>query len=291
MSKDTAIKTYSFNPLPLEIEVKDLAFIKEVPHLLGQPHRAQFYQVLWVKEGVFSARVDFNEIQIHADEMLIISAGQVCEFNMEQTYKGQLILFTDSFFNRTTEDAHFLFSAAILSPGISSKKVPLRTCFAASVLTLLALELQKEPDDFQGAIAQNYLRIILFEAERQFKKTYSPINQGIVQRFYHAVESNYTQQKSTQYYADLLGVTEKVLTKELKIVTGKTPKLYIDARVILEAKRLLSYSKESSKTIAFLLGFDEPSNFSKYFRKHVKVTPQAFRETVKREGLNVGVGR
>lgn len=281
MSKDPAIKTYSFNPLPLEIEVKDLAFVKAVPQVLGQPHRAQFYQVLWVKEGVFSARVDFNEIQVQADEMLIISAGQVCEFDIQCTFEGQLILFTDSFFNRTTEDAHFLYTSSILSPGNSTKKVPLGTCFAASVLTLLVLELQKEADDFQGAIAQNYLRIILFEAERQVKKTYSSINQGIVQRFYHAVESAYTKEKSTHYYADLLGVSEKILTRELKKSTGTTPKLYIDARVILEAKRLLSYSNESSKAIGFSLGFEEPTNFTKYFRKHVHLTPQAFREAIK----------
>ena len=58
---------------------------------------------------------------------------------------------------------------------------------------------------------------------------------------------------------------------------GKSPKEMIDDRVVLEAKRLLLYSDSSVKEISHELGFDEPTNFIKYFRKHVAQTPNTFR--------------
>jgi AraC family transcriptional regulator, transcriptional activator of pobA len=40
----------------------------------------------------------------------------------------------------------------------------------------------------------------------------------------------------------------------------------------------LAHSNKSIKEISFELGFDEPTNFTKYFLKHAKTTPVRFRE-------------
>ena len=47
---------------------------------------------------------------------------------------------------------------------------------------------------------------------------------------------------------------------------------------MLEAKRILAHTTESVKEIGYDLGFDEPTNFIKYFKKHSKFTPTEFRE-------------
>ncbi len=46
---------------------------------------------------------------------------------------------------------------------------------------------------------------------------------------------------------------------------------------MLEAKRLLSHGDAPVAEIAEQLGFDDPSNFSAYFRTRAGVTPGAFR--------------
>lgn len=46
---------------------------------------------------------------------------------------------------------------------------------------------------------------------------------------------------------------------------------------MLEAKRLLAYSSLSIKEIGFELGFGEPTNFNKYFRKHTGMAPMQFK--------------
>lgn len=52
----------------------------------------------------------------------------------------------------------------------------------------------------------------------------------------------------------------------------------IDDRVMLEAKRLLAHTQDTIKEIGYTLGYDEPTNFIKYFKKHNGQTPVEFRE-------------
>jgi AraC-like DNA-binding protein len=75
----------------------------------------------------------------------------------------------------------------------------------------------------------------------------------------------------------MMSVSEKKLNKATNQVLGKSPKEIIDERVVLEAKRLLVHTSKSIKEVGFELGFDEPTNFIKYFKKHVGRTPIEFK--------------
>ncbi|HKJ21703.1 MAG TPA: helix-turn-helix domain-containing protein, partial [Gammaproteobacteria bacterium] len=61
-------------------------------------------------------------------------------------------------------------------------------------------------------------------------------------------------------------------------VAHKTPSQLINERIILEAKRMLAHSGQRVTAIANVLGFDDPSYFAKYFKKHAGKTPAQFRK-------------
>jgi AraC-like DNA-binding protein len=60
-------------------------------------------------------------------------------------------------------------------------------------------------------------------------------------------------------------------------VRGKTAKALLTDRIALEAKRLLVHSSMSVAAIAEALGFEEATNFVKFFKRETRVTPGAFR--------------
>lgn len=276
------IRTFEFKALPIEIEVKDLRFAKELPKLLGQPHKATFYQIIWITDGEAIFRIDFRDITIQSNEILIISAGQVCEFDTKSNYSGKLILFTGAFFTMTELDSNFLHTAEILNPVSLNKTVFICPQLTGNLTALLDEELKHSVDKFQAGIAQSFLRVLLLETERQLAANPSSLSNNIGRKFYNAVEQHFKENRNTEFYVNLLGVNEKALSKEVKALTGNTPKIYIDSRIILEAKRLLSYSNLSIKEVGFELGFDEPTNFNKYFRKHTGITPTQFRDSTKK---------
>lgn len=276
------VKIFEFKDLPIEIEVKDMSFVKEFPKLLGEPHKATFYQIVWLTEGEAVFHIDFRDITVKANEVFIVSAGQVCQFDTTSDYLGKMILFTGSFFSVTELDSNFLHSAEMLNPVNLNNTVSICPQLMGNLTSLLDEELKHTGDRFQIGIAQSYLRVILLETERQLKTAHIPSLNNIGRKFYNAVEKHYMENRNTQYYVQLLGVNEKFLSKEVKALTDKTPKVYIDSRIILEAQRMLSYSDLSAKEIGFQLGFDEPTNFAKYFRKHTGMTSAQFRESVRK---------
>ena len=78
-------------------------------------------------------------------------------------------------------------------------------------------------------------------------------------------------------YASHLGYTEKSLARAVTASMGITAKTFIAARIVLEAKRLLVHTDLAVSTIGDRLGFDEPTNFSKFFKREEACTPAEFR--------------
>lgn len=275
------VKTFNFNPLPIEVEIKDLAFIKQLPRLMGNPHKVNFHQIVWLDGGSATFCIDFRDIKIRAGQLLVITAGQVCQFDIQSDYSGKMILFTESFFNISEIDSNFLYTSETFNP-ISLNRIISIDPDTTQLTNLVEQELQKPIDSFQNHIVHSYLKIVLLKMERQLSIEYPSTTQSLARKFYNTVEEHFRESRKTEYYAQLLSVSEKVLSKEVKSLIGKTPKAYIDFRTTLEAKRLLSYSSLSAKEIAFELGFDEPTNFHKYFHKYVGQTPLEFRESTKK---------
>ncbi len=280
----TGIKEYGFKPgLPIEVEVKPLSDVGKAPWLFRGPSKATFYQIIWITEGSAVFDIDFRQVNAKAGELFIISVNQVYGFDLTGGYDGKMILFTNTFFSQSDIDGSFLHTSEVLNPNNLNRIIRLDNEKLASIVDIMENELRLPTDQFQPYIAHSLLRTILLEAERIITSSESPMFQKrestVGRRFCDEVEKHFRYNRKSEYYQDILAVTEKLLAKEVRQLTGKTPKNYIDARIILEAKRLLSYSDSTVKEISIELGFDEPTNFNKFFRKHTGISPVLFRKS------------
>ena len=97
-------------------------------------------------------------------------------------------------------------------------------------------------------------------------------------RFRRLVEQNYAGWHQVSAYAAALGCTEKSLTRAALEVTGQSAKGVIAARIALEAKRVLVHTDRPIYLIAEGLGFEEATNFAKFFKREAELTPIAFRQ-------------
>lgn len=88
------------------------------------------------------------------------------------------------------------------------------------------------------------------------------------------------QLRTAQDFADKLAIHTNHLNRALKKVTGKTTTKLITERIMQEANALLMYSNWTISQISYSLGFDEPTHFTKAFRRHIGQTPSAIRQTV-----------
>ncbi|NNN34035.1 AraC family transcriptional regulator [Streptomyces sp. S3(2020)] len=95
--------------------------------------------------------------------------------------------------------------------------------------------------------------------------------------FQHELERSFAVVRRAEHYAARLGYSLKTLNRACQRATGHTAKQLIEARVALEAKRLLAHTDLPVAAVSHRLGFTEPTNFSKFFTRAAGRTPGAFR--------------
>lgn len=277
MAQSDTIQQYQFNsPANLGIEVKPFDFLWEKAEKATQTHRADFYQLLWVSQGTLRLSLDFEDVRLCDEDALLISPGQVVRFDLGTLPQGFAVLFVPEFLGEATSDTpllHQLLGASLRGYKVSA----LHGLPIAGLLHQLSAELKQPADSYQAIVSRSCLRILLAEVVRRLPSEASGGGE-LAERFFDAVEQHYQRLYSVQDYQQKLGVPEKPLAAAIRRAVGMTPKAYIDQRRLLEVKRLLAFSDRSIKEIAFTLGFDEPTNFNKFFRKHVGLAPQAFRQ-------------
>jgi len=96
--------------------------------------------------------------------------------------------------------------------------------------------------------------------------------------FLELMEIHFLEKTNTSFYADKIGISSKRLNQILKEKLNLRAKQIIQQRQITEAKRRLVRSEITIKELAFILGFDSMSSFSRFFKKHIGVSPSVFRQ-------------
>jgi AraC family transcriptional activator of pobA len=101
---------------------------------------------------------------------------------------------------------------------------------------------------------------------------------ALVARFREKVESHLRMGLSIAQYAKALSVTPARLRAACLEVTEKPPARVVEDRLVLEAKRTLTYTNMTVAQTAYYLGFSDPAYFSRFFSKHAGESPAAFRK-------------
>jgi AraC family 4-hydroxyphenylacetate 3-monooxygenase operon regulatory protein len=139
------------------------------------------------------------------------------------------------------------------------------------------------PDKVQGDMLQMLLKRLIIICTRLAKeqlllKKIDHAQVDIVRRFNFLVDIHFKTKRQVSDYADLLNKSPKTLANLFSQYNQKTPHQIIHERVALEARRLLLFSEKSTKQISFDLGFEEPTHFSKFFKKLTGFSPTEYRK-------------
>ena len=247
-----------------------------------QPHRIYFFALLIVTKGIGKHQIDLKEYDLRAGTVLKIAKGQVHAFQTNPIYQGYLILFTEEFVINYFSKSSFKLISHLYNYHLSSPIVFDKTN-SKKLIGDLTAELSHENAFAQNNIIAAILDLYLLKLERastakaiQFKESKG---QDSFMQFKKLVENDYTKTRNVKDYADKMFVTTKYLNKVVKAFTINTAKAFIDEYVVLEAKREIVSTQKSLKEIAYSMGFDEVTNFTKFFKKHSYTTPKAFRNS------------
>lgn len=102
--------------------------------------------------------------------------------------------------------------------------------------------------------------------------------ENIYKIFLHLSERYFKKERHIQFYADKLNITSTYLSKVVKEISGNTVGEILTRQVFHEACTQLKSSEKTIGEIADMLGFNDQSAFTNFFRMHAKCTPSAYRD-------------
>lgn len=270
---------------PLDVEVKEVTVAKgraSLP-LTGQPERADFHLLVAVRAGRLRHSIDFARVEAGSGSLLIIRAGQVHRFDLASDWKGWLVLFRPEALRGGQGRHDALLTTAL--EGMPPHLELLRSEQEAVWETLARMSDDARQNAGLPVLAQllrGQLETLLLRLDAAAGRRAPPPlgdagQQRRFRRFTELLEARFRQEREVAAYARLLRCSERTLTRTTHELRGMSAKALIDGRVALEARRLLAHTDLPSADIAVLLGFDEATNFGKFFRRTAGCTPGAFR--------------
>jgi AraC-like DNA-binding protein len=247
-------------------------------------HRYEFHLLVCVTQGVCTQVVDFKAIPCALGSLLVLRPGQAHNFGHDQDWDGWVVLFRPEFVLPSSTEPRNLKLAVDL------EKLPEHIVLAGNPLRTVMGSIEQMREDAQleapldevNALLRHQLhalltRLSILQGRQQGDEPVISPALLRFKRFQQLVEERFAQWHQVADYANQLGYSEKSLARAVTASMGMTAKAFIAARIVLEAKRLLVHTDLSIATIADKLGFDEATNFSKFFRREAGSTPADFR--------------
>jgi AraC-like DNA-binding protein len=279
------IRSVRFTPPPGvtgEIELTSLRRMRTRggPREFIAPQRLDFDLLISIEAGRTVHTVDFTGYPLEPGDLVWVRAGQVQQWGVIDDIEGPVFLFTPSAIDTGTWE--LIRSAGVATPNHWTGAVVAGTPAAAALGAALATAATTEPSsvDLRAAALSRALAaalLLLVMAVPEGSGHRPPTHQAFVW-FRDELEASFRTRHKVAEYAARLGYSTRTLNRLARENTGLSAKQLIDERVVLEAKRLLAHGRDSVARIAGELGFDDASNFSKYFQQRTATTPAAFRD-------------
>jgi AraC-like DNA-binding protein len=272
----------------LDLEIFSVSELRQRvgPGFLRSTHQYRFYMLLCVTRGECTHMIDFRRIACKPGSLLTFQPAQAHRFGFEQEWDGWVVLFRPEFL--LSSQATAPVTDLKLAAGL--ERVPEHLCLqdherrvvmGAIVQMRKDCRIEAPPEQVHALLRHQLyallLRLTVLHGREQAQEDTTSVGLQRFRNFQRLVEKRFWQWHRVAEYADLLGCSEKSLTRAAMEVAGVKAKALITLRINLEAKRLLAHTGLSIALIGERLGFEDPTNFVKFFKREVGCAPGEFR--------------
>ncbi len=249
-------------------------------HFTNFPHKHDFFLVILFTHGKGKHEVDFETFKIERGALFVLKPGQMHYWELSDDVDGFIFFHSREFFDKGfislgIKDFHF-YNSFQGTPHFKINEEQLNK-FIFVMNEIIKEYLNK--DFFKWQKIHSLIVLVYIEISRKETLLRDIKNQTYLtklRQFEDLIEVNFRREKFVKEYARKLNITEKHLNRIAKSCIGKTSTQLISERIILEAKRMLIYSKLNVTQIAEELGYFDNSYFVRFFKKNVGITPFAF---------------
>ena len=279
-------KTPFYNPRlsRVGLEVMSLAELraKGSGRGLEDAHRVEFFMVLIVTGGSGEHVLDFETLPLHPGRTVVVRPGEVQQWRLRPELEGEVLLVDPTVIHPASTD---LGSPAFRLLQLDDWPSSLTLSAGEQgdwrdLAAILRRELDRPSiDDLGIALARELFLCLMLRLARSAQEQRGPQSREslLYRKLQRKLGSVVAHRPSVARLARQLRVSPSTLGRACQASVGRSVKEVIDRRIALEAQRLLVHSGATASAIGEQLGFSEPTNFLKFFKRQVGMAPEAFR--------------
>lgn len=255
--------------------IRTIESLSEEKDIVESLHRHDFFYVLVIKSGAGSHEIDFIPHQVTNNSIFFMKPGQVHRLTLKAGSTGYLLQFKNGF-SPSQELLRKLShkSTCTLADSSNDRLIVL--------LDDIVKEFLEEREGYNEVIKANlsifFIELLRLRRNKESKTiAANQYPQEKLDKFFELLDTGIVQFKQVAHYADKLNLSTYQLGAVTRSLLDKTPSDLISEHIILEAKRQLLATSDQVNQIAYYLGYDDPSYFIRFFKKHTGHSPESFR--------------
>nr|WP_297457912.1 helix-turn-helix domain-containing protein [uncultured Halomonas sp.] len=237
--------------------------------------------LLHIREGQVELQLEGTERRLAGPLLIVVPAMAIHGFRFSRDIDGHVISLAKPLathlIERLERQGEVLNHAA---------HYPLAGQDEASIMASLVAQIDAEyrrPAEGRDALLHALIQALCVRVARRAQRR-RPIparrhdkGQAHLQRFQTLIDAHYAEQPTIEALASQLGMTSAHLNTLCRRLAGRSALQLLHERLLLEAKRQLTYTNMTISQVADTLGFSEPAYFTRFFKRHTGDSPKAFR--------------
>ncbi len=249
-------------------------------------HRTSAYAICLLSEGALQLETDLFDQMAHAPTLFTIAPSVIRKFtDLGTGYDARIFFFRKEVFLEGQTNINYLDKFDFFEK-TGQQVVALDSRQFQQFKTYFDVIHEKSLENapHTSAIIRSLIYIVLNELDdvhHRLKTETSPKNVDkdihILSQFKTLLSAHFIEERQVSFYADKLHLTPKYFSTVIKEVSGKTAGEWISEMLLLESRVRLQNKNQSIAQIAYDLNFSDPSHFGNFFKKHLGISPLAYR--------------
>ena len=241
-----------------------------------------YYTLIWATQEDIILQVEDQNIVLKPNQILALTPMNYLKYSSGE--QAVVYKFNREFYCIKDHDAQVGCTGVLF---FGTNLTPIARLDSNQVVKYKALnEIILEELQTQDSIQEEMLRVLIgrliIKTTRLIKnQDYATMIKDdkleLLRSYNLLVEEHFRREHSVVYYASLLNKSPKTISNYFSKY-HKSPLQIIHDRIVLEVKRLLTYSDKSAKEIAYIVGFEDASHLSRLFKKQTGISPTTYKK-------------
>lgn len=250
-----------------------------------RPHRhADLVHILFIAHGSVEIELEGAHHQLQNASAIVVPAMTIHGFRFSPDVQGHIITLAKPL----ADHLHALMgeSRTLKTADFYTLSQPNRAERIATLVSQIDQE-YRQPAPGRHSLLEALVQALVVELSRlsaytgSTAKRYAPRQSDKgrqhLECYQALIEAHYREQPSIEQLAEQIGVSSAHLNLLCRQLAGRSALQLLHERLLLEAKRQLTYTNMTIGQVSDSLGFSEPAYFTRFFKRNTTLSPRDFR--------------